>query len=75
MKTEHGKRLIRTVAPALVFLLTLPVSVFLGIVLILGHGGYFPYVSVWLDRAAFAALALGIPILTAMAARRIVTRR
>lgn len=75
MKHESKRRMIRTMVPALVFLVVLPPSVFIGIVLVLGHGGYFPYVSAWLDRIAFAVLALGIPFLAAMASYRLVARR
>jgi len=75
MKVRRAKPWTRMAIPALAFLITLPFSVFLGITLILGHGGYFPYVSVWLDRAAFAVLALAIPLLAATAAHRVVTRR
>src|SRR4030042_1837976 len=40
---ERRKRPMRKAIPIVVFLIALPASVFLGIVLVLGHGGYFPY--------------------------------
>jgi hypothetical protein len=58
----------------LAFLICLPPSFFVGIVLI-GHARPFPYVSVWFDRLILVASALGLPLLAGYAVHRLVSGR
>ena len=58
----------------LAFFVCLPPALFVGITLI-GHARPFPYVSVWLDRLALLATALGLPLLAGYAVHRIVSGR
>lgn len=59
---------------ALVFFLLLPLSFFLGVTFVLGHGRLLPFRGVWMDRLFFAAVVFGLPVAAAAVVGRLLRK-